>query len=109
MSLTNSDMGALIVSFNRALLGEVPWALRRVTTTLGEKVIKVQFVFDGPISEDDRDSASSVAGMVIGDFPHHTIHEEYLQIDEPQKIPEPAKDWRIVFQRKEPRNQPSGQ
>lgn len=101
-----SEVAELIMSFNRALLGEVPWALRRVTTKMEEKVIRVQFVFDGPISEDDRDSAGCVAGEVIGDFPRHTIHEEYIQIDEPQPMPHPGQGWRVVFQRKEPRSKP---
>lgn len=103
MPSSNSEPATLILSFNRAMLGEVPWALRRITTKMEKKVIKVKFVFDGPISDEDKDSAGCIAGMVVGDFPQHTIDEEYIRIDEPQAIPHPGDDWRVVFQRKEPR------
>lgn len=103
MSSTNPTINELIVSFNRAMLDEVPWALRRVTMRLRRKTIMVQFVFDGPISDDDRDSGSCIAGVVVGDYPEHTLNEEYIRIDEPQEIPFPGEEWRVIFQRKEPR------
>ena len=100
------EMSRLIVYFNQAMLGEIPWALRSIRTSIEGTVIKVQFVFDGPIGDDDRDSASDIAGEVVAGFPDYTINEAYLRIDEPQKIPHPGDEWRVVYQRKEPRNKP---
>jgi hypothetical protein len=104
MSFTDPTVSDLILSFSRAMLGEVPWALRRVTARVQRKTIKVQFVFDGPISDDDRDSGGCIAAEVIADFPEHMIDEEYLRLDEPQEIPFLGEEWRVIFQRKEPRS-----
>jgi hypothetical protein len=66
------------------------------------KTIYLRFVFDGEITEDDRESASCVATEVIADFlpPCDTICEECIQVDAPQAIPYDS-GWKIVYQRKE--------
>jgi hypothetical protein len=104
MSDLKYDFANLILSFNRAMWGEIPWSLRRISTKMEEKLIKVQFVFDGAISEDDRESAGEIATGVIADHPEYQIREEYARIDEPQLMPDLTEGWRLVFLRKEPRN-----
>ncbi len=77
----------LLLSIQRALLGEVPPTLRGVTVGWQDYVIQLRFYLDGPISEEDRGSMSCVATEVIADFPAPwMIDEEILRRDAPEPL-----------------------
>jgi hypothetical protein len=78
---------SLLLSALRALLGEVSPALRGVTIGWRDHVILLRSYFDGPISEVDRDSMSSVGAEVIGDFSEPwTIEDEVIRCDAPEPL-----------------------
>jgi hypothetical protein len=77
----------VLLSVQRALLGEVSSALRGVTVGWQDQVIELRAYFDGPISEDDRESISCVGSEVIADFPDPwTINEEAVRRDAPEPM-----------------------
>ncbi|GLH77401.1 hypothetical protein SSBR45G_23090 [Bradyrhizobium sp. SSBR45G] len=85
---------------NRALLGEVSASLREVQYSFSDGNIDIFCVFDGEISEDDRESMSCVATEVTADFPNVTVQEHCLRIDVPDPVPNlPGRV--TVFARKE--------
>ncbi len=58
----------VLLSVQRALLGEVPPALRGVTLGWDDSLIYLRCYFDGPISEEDHESMELVATEVMADF-----------------------------------------
>lgn len=77
----------LLLSLQRALLGSVPASLRSVTCGWEGTTIKLQFLFDGAISEDDEEDAWIVGSEVIADFPSPwTISEDIARLDYPADL-----------------------
>lgn len=77
----------LLLSVQRALLGVVPAALRAVTCDWQAKEIRIQFVFDGEIADDDRECVQIAGTEVIADFASDwTISEEIIRIDSPANL-----------------------
>ncbi|HYC74661.1 hypothetical protein [Brevundimonas sp.] len=77
----------LMVSTQRALLFAVPPSLRAVTCGWQGTEVKLRFIFDGPISEDDQEGAQIVGTEVIADFPSPwTIAEEIERLDHPTDL-----------------------
>jgi hypothetical protein len=91
---------ALVLSVNRALWGEVGPSLRRVYVTSRDGLVLLRFYFDGPISEEDRESASCASTEVIADFSDHRISEELIRCDAPAPIPVDD-GWHCVYARRE--------
>ncbi|GAB1344715.1 hypothetical protein MASR1M101_38420 [Gemmatimonas sp.] len=93
----NQDRVALLLQ--TALLGEVPPALRRVGFDLGDCSVTLHFFFDGPIAEDDRESASVVETEMVAmlsDDVRVTLKVE--RVDTPERLPTPQ---RLVYSRRE--------
>jgi hypothetical protein len=79
---------ALLLSLQRALLGEVPPALRVVSPRLVGEGLEIRFYLNGPVSEEDRESASCVASEVAADFPLLSRVEERVErVDAPAPLP----------------------
>jgi hypothetical protein len=100
--MTDADIRLrLLVSAQRALLFAVPPSLRAVTCGWQGTELKLSFIFDGPISEDDEESAQIVGTEVIADFPSPwTISEQIERLDHPADLrPSALPLW--VFARKE--------
>jgi hypothetical protein len=77
----------ILLSVQRALLGEVPPALRGVTVGWHDTTVQLRCYFDGPVSEEDRESMSCVASEVIADFSAPwTIDEEVIRKDAPEPM-----------------------
>jgi hypothetical protein len=94
-----SFRASLLLSVQRALLGEVSPALRGVTVGWHDHVIQLRSYFDGPISDEDRESLSCVATEVIADFPEPwTIEEEVIRRDASEEM-ECLAAW--AYQRRE--------
>ncbi|CAL78920.1 hypothetical protein BRADO5232 [Bradyrhizobium sp. ORS 278] len=62
-------------------------SLREVRYAFTDGIIDIFCVFDGEISEHDRESMSCVATEVLADFPDVTVQEHCLRIDMPDRIP----------------------
>jgi hypothetical protein len=77
----------ILLSAQRALLGEVSPALRGVTLGWHDQVIRMRAYFDGPISEEDLESMTCVAAQIIADFPSPwNIDEEIVRCDAPERM-----------------------
>jgi len=74
-------------SLVRALLGAIPSCLRSVSFQVEGHVIRLRYLFDGPISDDDEDGARTAGTEVIADFTDPmTIDEEVLRLDYPEPL-----------------------
>src|SRR5262249_15827690 len=70
----------VLLSVQRALLGEVPPALRGVTVGWDASSINIVCYFDGEISEEDQASMSCVETEVIADsFPEYDVRLECVR------------------------------
>lgn len=77
----------LLVSAQRALLFAVPPTLRAVTCGWQGTEVKLRFIFDGPISDDDQEGAQMIGAEVVADFPSPwTIAEEIERLDHPADL-----------------------
>jgi hypothetical protein len=73
--------GSLLLSVQRALLGEVSPSLRGVTVGWRDHLILLRFYFDGAVTEEDREAMSVVGAEVIADFTEPwDIHEEVIHL-----------------------------
>jgi hypothetical protein len=89
----------LLLSLQRALLGEVSPALRGVSPRLGGEGLEIWFYLDGPVSGEDRESASCVTSEVAADFPVLSRVEERVErVDAPARLP-PETLW--AYRRRE--------
>jgi hypothetical protein len=80
----NNIRATLLLSVQRALLGAVPHNLRAVTCDWEGTEIKLRFVFDGEIAEENYEDAQIVGTEVVADFPAPwTISEDIVRLDYP--------------------------
>ena len=63
----------VLLAFQAALLGEVTSDLRGVSVAWTDSHISGVFVYDGEISEREKEIVSGVEGEVISHFVDHTI------------------------------------
>ena len=90
----------LLLSLQRALLGEVSPNIRAVTSSFAPDRIILRWIIDGAISDDLKESLSSVGTEVVADFPDRDISEEYIGCDAPADIGTHVLDL-IAYRRKE--------
>jgi hypothetical protein len=77
----------LLLSLQRALLGAVSPGLRAVTCGWEGVEIKLRFVFDGEIAEEDSEDAGIVGAEVAADFPGPwIISEDIIRLDYPHDL-----------------------
>jgi hypothetical protein len=77
---------SVILSVQRALLGEVSPALRGVTVGWNDNSINILCFFDGFISEEDREAMSCVETEVMADFSEFEIKLSPLRCDAPKQM-----------------------
>ena len=78
----------LLLSIQRALLGEVTPNIRAVTAAIDDNTITLRWIIDGAIA-DDLESDLSKAGAEVGaDFDSHQIAQEFLRCDGPLPMDE---------------------
>jgi hypothetical protein len=88
----------ILLSVQRALLGEVSANLRAVTAHDDELVLVV-FYFDGPISEEDAETVSVIHTEIIADFfPEVEVEVKCVRLDAPTRIED---DGLRIYRRKE--------
>ncbi len=88
----------VLLSLQRALLGEVSSALRGVTADWHDNAIDIVCYFDGPIAEQDEESMGCVDAEVLADFPEHTVNFRIIRSDTPEEM-KPLRAW--VYRRRE--------
>jgi hypothetical protein len=72
-----------------------------VSFQLDGDIIRLRYIFDGPISEDDQEGASVAGAEVIADFSAPmTIAEEVMRLDHPLPLSGRTLKHR-VYERKE--------
>ncbi|WP_257168500.1 hypothetical protein [Bradyrhizobium sp. SRS-191] len=94
------ERSSVFLSLTRALLGEVTPSLRTVQFELVDRNIDIFCIFDGSISEDDRESMSCMETEVMANFPEATVQARCLRIDLPDPVPN-APGRSVVFARRE--------
>lgn len=89
----------VLLSLQRALVGEVFSALRMVSAEWTERTLTIFFYVDGELRDDDEGSVFSIAGEVAGDFePDVAVNHHVVRCD----MPTPIQDGRAcVFGRRE--------
>lgn len=82
----------ILLSAQRALLGEVPPSLRMAALDWDENRIYLRCYFDGPVSEEDRESMESVTTEMIADsFPELNVELRVIRLDAPSRVERPAR------------------
>jgi hypothetical protein len=99
MTAQKIERTQVLLSLQRAMLGEVFPALRAVTVEWSDTSVKFWAYIDGPLTEEDADSLSCMSAEIAGDFwPGVEIDYEPVRLDFPDKI----MDMRArVFHRRE--------
>lgn len=100
--MTGDDMRKceVLLSLQRALLGEVGSNLRAVTVTYSGTTIHFDAFVDGEVTDEEREAMSLVETEVMADFPStDKITHQVMRLDTPNLIPQ-DRTW--VYYRKEP-------
>ena len=71
----------LLLSIQRALLGEVTPNIRAVTAQIDVQTIVLRWIIDGEISDSFKLDLSAVSTEVVADFARHQIVEEFIRCD----------------------------
>ena len=77
---------SIILSFNRALLGEITDNLRAIICDWNDSHINVRSYFEAEANDLYIDSMECIAAEVVADFPAHSIDVEYSTIDLSQPV-----------------------
>ena len=94
-----SELRAIFgMSLQVALLGAVSPSLRAVSIRKRDDQAIIFFYYDGPISEEDRESASTVETELLADlYPEHPFTVELVRLDMPAALP--RADFRVYHRR----------
>ena len=90
----------MVLSLNRALLGEVSPKLREVKFSSDDKNIYLRFFYDQDLDDDDRDSANIIAATVAGDFPGYSLKDEIISGDSLPHITPQGITWATAYARR---------
>lgn len=93
------DRVAMIFSLLTGLLGEVSPELRSASIKWDDPCVYVYFFYDGPISEENEESAQCVATEVIACFPKHQLEVNIQRLDYPHPLPQDVGE--LVYRRRE--------
>ena len=94
----------VVLSFIRALLGEVSPTLRGITVGLKEKKAKLVCYFDGEIQENDINSMNSVEAEMLADLPEMEIDFNVERLDYPEPLSEKTLDEWLYLRREKGRD-----
>ncbi|AFZ26565.1 hypothetical protein Cylst_4485 [Cylindrospermum stagnale PCC 7417] len=90
----------VLLSLQRALLGEITSNVRGITCSWDTSKITIVCYLQGDISEYIEESMECVATEVMADFPEHEVGIECKKLDEPESLnPYTLSAW--VYRRKE--------
>ncbi len=87
------------LSIQRALLGEITPELRAIVFSVDTQILDVRFYFNGPLTEEVRESVSCVETEILADYdPEVMVSVHCIQLDYPAQIDDSGV-W--VYQRRE--------
>lgn len=89
----------IILAFLHALLGEITFNLRDVTTDWNENNIYGYFYYDGEISESDYQITENVMQNIHRRFPHCKCIAKVIRCDYPERVP--SKGGEAIYIRRE--------
>ncbi|TCB81629.1 hypothetical protein [Acinetobacter sp. ANC 4173] len=95
----NEDLLTLRLAVQNALLGYTTHELRAVYVKISNKIIYLTMIFDGEISEYWSEIAPEIGTEIISHFSNHSIHENFMRKDYPEKLNFP--DFICVYKRYE--------
>jgi len=99
MTVRQVERTRVLLSLQRALLGEVFPALRALTVDWSDIAINFYAYIDGPLTEADAESLSCISAEVAADFwPGVEVDYETVQLDFPTRI---VDERTRVFHRRE--------
>lgn len=99
MTETETDIRArVLLSVQRALLGEVFPALRGVTVGWDDRTIRIVCYMDGPISARDQERLGCVEAEISADFEDYQVHVDTVRCDAPADMA-PLRAW--AYRRRE--------
>ena len=91
----------VLLTAQTALLGEVSAAVRGVTLGWSAEEVHLRVIFDGEISEGDKESMECVGTEIVAALPEHRLEVEVVRADAPSSLDEHfLAAW--VYIRKEP-------
>jgi len=94
------EEAVLMLAAQRALLSRVPPSLIAVSVELDFDAVRVRYVFDETVAEDDKELLSAAGTELIGEFSEsYRIEEEFLVISERSEMEHLSS---LVFLRYEP-------
>lgn len=73
--MSNSLHASVLLSAQRALLGEVTANLEAVAVAVNDKRITVYFYYRQPATEDEQESANVAATEILADFSEHDVDD----------------------------------
>lgn len=89
----------VLLSIQRALLGEIFPALRAITVEWDTRIVSIHAFVDGSLAETDAESLSCISTEVTADFaPDMEVECVLHRVDAPQPIHD-ARAW--VYRRRE--------
>jgi hypothetical protein len=97
--MKNPTRGELLLSLQRALLGEVSPFLRAAGARSLSNGWRIVFVYDGEIRPTDHDSATAAVAEVLADYGDEVISDEIVRVDAPELLPG-MEAW--AYRRREP-------
>jgi hypothetical protein len=87
MTARHVERSLVLLSLQRAMLGEVFPALRAITVEWSEMAVKFFAYIDGPLAAEDAESLSCISAEVAADFlPGVEIDFETVRLDFPNRI-----------------------
>lgn len=93
------DRTLVLLSLQRAMLGEVFPSLRAITVEWSDRAVKFFAYIDGSLADEDAESLSCISAEVAADFWEGVdIDYEVVRLDLPSSI---ADERARVFQRRE--------
>ena len=73
----------ILLSTKKALQGEITQNMRALYVALENFTIKLLFIYNGEITDDDQDNIGYISSLIIADFNEYKIDEKAIRIDYP--------------------------
>lgn len=76
----------ILSSTKRALQGEITQNMRALYVALENFTIKLLFIYNGEITDNDQDNIGYISSLIIADFNEYKIDEKAIRIDYPKSF-----------------------
>jgi hypothetical protein len=76
----------ILLSTTRALQGEITQNVRALYVAFENFTIKLLFIYNGEITDNDQDNIAYISSLIIVDFNEYKIDEKAIRIDYPKSF-----------------------